>query len=144
MQKMLWIFIGISGFVAVLMGAAAAHWLAATMETADILRIEKAATYQMYHTLALLVLASCCSMQSRCIKTSALCFAAGIIFFSGSLYAYSVTHLHGLVFITPIGGISFMLGWLALTVYGARKQLQVRFRFIKHRILKPEGDTYEA
>lgn len=111
MQKTLWIFIGASGFIAVLMGAAAAHWLAATMDQADILRVEKAATYQMYHTLALLALAVRDISMERWMKRVVFAFAAGILLFSGSLYAYSFTHLKPLVYVTPLGGMAFMLGW---------------------------------
>lgn len=122
MQKTLWIFIGMSGFIAVLMGAAAVHWLATTMDQADIVRVEKAATYQMYHTLVLLALAACGLTEKCRMKWPVIIFALGIILFSGSLYAYSFTHIKALVYITPMGGVAFMLGWLLLARVGFVKK----------------------
>lgn len=113
MTKPLWIFVAVSGFVAVLMGAVAAHWLAASLGVGDIARIEKAAYYQMVHTLALLVIAVAFD-RFPTLQFSAYAFIAGILLFSGSLYLYSFTHFVPLVFITPIGGLAFMLGWLLL------------------------------
>ncbi len=112
---------GISGFIAVLMGAAAAHWLSASLAPEDLNRIEKAATYQMYHTLALLALAAIMTWNDK-IKLSASCwlFTLGVILFCGSLYAYSFTHFRPLVYVTPLGGLSFMAGWLALAIQGVR------------------------
>jgi uncharacterized membrane protein YgdD (TMEM256/DUF423 family) len=47
-----------------------------------------------------------------------LCFLAGIVFFSGSLYLLALTNLRWLGAITPIGGISFIVGWLWLALAG--------------------------
>ncbi|RUM79294.1 MAG: DUF423 domain-containing protein, partial [Candidatus Thioglobus sp.] len=41
-------------------------------------------------------------------------FAIGIVLFSGSLYLYTFSKIHAMVFITPIGGMLFILGWLSL------------------------------
>ena len=115
MIKLLWVFTAVSGFIAILMGAAAAHWLEATLDMTDIARIEKAATYQIYHTLALLALVIGAEARpTGRVRWPALLFMLGIILFSGSLYLYSFTHLRFLVYITPLGGVSFMAGWLAL------------------------------
>ena len=113
-----WAGVGISGFVAVLMGAAAAHWLADTLGPDDLARIEKAAHYQMLHTLAMLALLAA---QLPRMRAAIGLFFAGIVLFSGSLYAYSFTHQHALVFITPLGGLSFMAGWLTLAYRGMRR-----------------------
>jgi len=116
-MRVAWALVGISGFTAVLMGAAAAHWLAGSMQPEDITRIEKAAHYQMLHTLAVLALLA---TQLPRTRVAVWLFFAGIALFSGSLYAYSFTHLHALVFVTPLGGLSFMAGWLALAYRGLR------------------------
>lgn len=115
-KKFAWIFLATSGFSAVLMGAAAAHWLVRTLEPNDIIIIKKAATYQMYHSLALLalLLAYECKNELK-VKLPVLFFIVGIILFSGSLYAYSFTHFKPLVYITPLGGFSFMFGWVSLS-----------------------------
>ena len=114
-SRLIAIFTGLSGFLAVLMGAAAAHWLAAIIAVEDLARIEKASTYQIYHTLALLALLPLLEARPS-LTRSAVAFMVGIILFSGSLYAYSFSHWHPLVFITPLGGLSFMAGWLYLAI----------------------------
>lgn len=115
MKTLLPVFVALSGFTAVLMGAAAAHWLGAVMEPQDILRVEKAATYQMYHTLALLaVVVGSRKEDSRIYRWPSLGFISGILLFSGSLYAYSFTQIGWLRHIAPFGGVAFMLGWLSL------------------------------
>lgn len=106
-------FTALSGAIAVMMGAAAAHWLTTSMGAEDLARIEKAAYYQMVHTLACLVLVTNTTLRAPLATTLLL---IGIVLFSGSLYVYSFTHLHALVYITPLGGLSFIAGWLALAV----------------------------
>lgn len=119
--KILLIFIALSGFSAVLMGAAAAHWLQAVLRVEDISRINTAATYQIYHSLALLGLLALSQLQySWRFGVTALFWVSGILLFSGSLYAYSFTHLMVLVYITPVGGLCFMLGWLSLLLPALR------------------------
>nr|NIR28667.1 DUF423 domain-containing protein [Gammaproteobacteria bacterium]NIR82326.1 DUF423 domain-containing protein [Gammaproteobacteria bacterium]NIV76464.1 DUF423 domain-containing protein [Gammaproteobacteria bacterium] len=49
-------------------------------------------------------------------KTSGALMIAGLVVFSGSLYALSLTGLRGLGAITPLGGLAFILGWLALAL----------------------------
>ncbi len=116
-RKITWIFTAISGFSAVFMGAAAAHWLGKILEPTDIIRIEKAATYQMYHSLGLLalLLSHECKGELK-VKIPVIFFIVGIILFSGSLYAYSFSNFRPLVYLTPIGGFSFMFGWLSLAL----------------------------
>ena len=43
-----------------------------------------------------------------------MCFAVGILAFSGSLYLYALTHLFWLVFVTPLGGGFLLAGWFLL------------------------------
>jgi uncharacterized membrane protein YgdD (TMEM256/DUF423 family) len=115
-QRASLVMAGISGAAAVLMGAAAAHWLQASMDAAAIARIEKAATYQIYHSLVLLglsVLPSC-----RPLRMAVVLMVVGILCFSGSLYLYSFSGLYWLVWITPIGGMAWILGWLAIAAAG--------------------------
>jgi uncharacterized membrane protein YgdD (TMEM256/DUF423 family) len=115
MQRIFWIAAAIFGALSVVMGAAAAHWLQGSVDAAGIARIEKAATYQMYHSLALLMLA----IAAERFSGKALCIAGylfifGILCFSGSLYAYTFLGWHWLVFITPLGGMAWIAGWLSL------------------------------
>jgi uncharacterized membrane protein YgdD (TMEM256/DUF423 family) len=89
------------------------------LEVKDIARIQTAATYQMYHTLMIAILAGLYQFKPlKIIQQSAWIFVLGIILFSGSLYLYSFTHYHPLVFLTPIGGILLIVGWLNLIRMG--------------------------
>ncbi len=96
------------GFLAVALGAFGAHGLKdllAQNHTAAIW--EKAVFYHFIHTLMLFVLA-----QRRPIPSGPwLSFLAGILIFSGSLYLLAVTNTKWLGAITPLGGLSFLVGW---------------------------------
>ena len=71
---------------------------------------EKAVLYHFIHTVMLFVLA-----QRRPVLTGAwLSFFVGIMVFSGSLYLLAVTNVKWLGAITPVGGVSFLLGWTGL------------------------------
>ena len=105
----------IMAFLAVALGAFAAHGLKSRL-SADMLTIfEVGVRYHMYHALALLAVAWA---SSRWPESSAQfagwSFIIGIIIFSGSLYILSITGMRWLGAITPIGGVAFLLGWLIL------------------------------
>jgi len=105
------------GFLAVTLGAFGAHGLKdllAQNHTAAIW--EKAVFYHFIHTVMLLVLA-----QRRPMPSGPwLSFFLGILIFSGSLYLLAVTNVKWLGAITPIGGLSFLVGW-AWLFFTARK-----------------------
>ncbi len=114
-MKFFWIFIALSGALAVIIGAMSAHVLRGIMQVEDITRIQTAVTYQMYHTLMIAVLAVCSQRISfKSIDQSIWLFIAGIVLFSGSLYLYTLTKLYGFVFVTPVGGVLLILGWLSV------------------------------
>ncbi len=101
------------GLLAVALGAFGAHSLKdllARNETAAIW--EKAVFYHFIHALMLFILAGRSSFQ----KGPWLAFLLGILLFSGSLYLFAVTRMHWLVFVTPVGGVSFLVGWLWLAI----------------------------
>jgi uncharacterized membrane protein YgdD (TMEM256/DUF423 family) len=107
----------ISAFLAVAAGAFGAHALRARL-TPDLLAVfETAARYQMYHALALLAAAWAASRWPvGSLRAAGWLFIAGTIVFSGSLYVLSLTGQRWLGAITPLGGLLFLAGWLALTV----------------------------
>jgi len=114
-MKKIWIFIALSGALAVVIGAMSAHMLKDILSVKDIARLQTAATYQMYHTLIIAILAVYYQFRSlRAIKNSCWIFAIGIVLFSGSLSLYTFSKIHVLVFITPIGGLLLIVGWLSL------------------------------
>jgi uncharacterized membrane protein YgdD (TMEM256/DUF423 family) len=103
------LFAALNGAFAVAGGAFAAHGLDAEPGSPQIGWLKTAAEYQIIHAFALLALAALNGP-----KLVSWCFAAGIVLFSGSLYLVVLTGLPWLGMITPLGGIAFIAGWLAL------------------------------
>lgn len=106
-----------AGFLAVALGAFGAHGLKnilAQNETAAIW--ETAVFYHFIHTVMLFVLAG----RKPLAAGPWWCFLAGIVVFSGSLYLLAVTSAHWLGAITPLGGLSFLAGWLWLAIIAVR------------------------
>ncbi|SPE60499.1 conserved membrane hypothetical protein [Verrucomicrobia bacterium] len=101
------------GLLAVALGAFGAHGLKdilARNQTATIW--EKAVLYHFIHGLMLFILAG-----RRPLPAGPwFCFLAGIVIFSGSLYVLAVTNVRWLGAITPVGGLSFIAGWLWLVI----------------------------
>ena len=101
----------ISGLLTVALGAFGAHGLKALLVANETLAVwEKAALYQMFHTLALLGLA----LRPTVNTGAALGFVLGIVLFSGSLYVLAVTNIRWLGAVTPLGGVAFLVGWLLI------------------------------
>ena len=104
--------------LAVALGAMGAHALEARL-TATPKGPETwktAALYHLVHAVALYFLAA----RNRPLAWWSI--FSGILLFSGSLYIYALTQVKFLVFVTPVGGLLFMVGWLALALGKARSQ----------------------
>ena len=101
------------GFLAVALGAFGAHGLKDLLNRNGTAVIwEKAVFYHFIHTVMLFVLA-----QRPTIQVGPwVSFLAGILVFSGSLYVLALTNARILGAITPIGGLSFIVGWLWLAI----------------------------
>ena len=102
-----------TGFLALALGAFGAHGLRTILVQNDTTSIwETAVFYHFIHAVMLFVLAE--------RKTLAVgpwwCFLAGVVIFSGSLYLLAITGVHWLGAITPVGGLSFLVGWLWLAI----------------------------
>lgn len=109
------------GGLGVAAGAFGAHALRSQLEPRMLEVFETAARYQMYHALALFAAAWIYQQsQAPAAQVAGWAFVAGILLFSGSLYAMAFTGVRGLGAITPIGGAGFLIGWLALAVAAAR------------------------
>jgi uncharacterized membrane protein YgdD (TMEM256/DUF423 family) len=101
------------GLLAVALGAFGAHAFKDLLIRNDTTAIwEKAVFYHFIHGVMLFLLATRSPLR-RCPWFS---FLIGIILFSGSLYLYALTKTHWLVFCTPLGGVSFMVGWICLII----------------------------
>jgi uncharacterized membrane protein YgdD (TMEM256/DUF423 family) len=107
----------IMGLLAVALGAFGAHGLKELLTQHGTTAIwEKAVLYHFIHTVMLFMLA----LRRPVPSGPWLSFFVGILIFSGSLYLLAVTNLKWLGAITPIGGLSFLAGWLWLAL-SARK-----------------------
>jgi len=107
--------------LAVAFGAFGAHALKEYLDAYSRGVFQTAVTYQMYHALALLslgpLLALCGSHRAQWwLVLSRNAFLFGIVFFCGSLYLLSFSGLKAFGAITPIGGVAFLLGWVAMLV----------------------------
>lgn len=127
-----WLMIGaIFAGLAVASGAFGAHWLKDAVpkwypdEALQIKRLadwETAARYQMYHALAIVAVGLAMSgAGGRLWSASAMCFALGIVLFSGSLYVLVFTNIKVLGAITPFGGLFMIAGWVLLAIAAAQK-----------------------
>ena len=105
----------ISGFLAVALGAFAAHGLKGKLPPDLFDVFEVGARYHMYHALALLGTAwAVTRWPGGAATTAGWLFVAGTVLFSGSLYALAVTGIRPLGAITPLGGVCFIVGWALL------------------------------
>jgi len=76
---------------------------------------ETGVRYHMYHALGIILVAVVMGrMSGWLIQTAGWCFVAGIVLFSGSLYALALSGVTVLGAITPIGGVAFLAGWACL------------------------------
>jgi uncharacterized membrane protein YgdD (TMEM256/DUF423 family) len=96
-------------------GAFGAHSLKG-MVSADMLVVfETAVRYQMYHALALLIVGGMLTHPfERTMRVAGWCFVVGIVLFSGSLYVVALMGIRWFGAVTPIGGVAFLAGWIAL------------------------------
>lgn len=115
-RHIIWIIIGSAlAALAVTIGAFGAHGLKSRVSADDLVIFETGVRYQMYHSLALILLGLIgVNFQSNIVQLPAILFLAGIIIFSGTLYLIPLTGLRWFGAITPIGGTALILGWIVL------------------------------
>ena len=103
-----------AGLLAVLLGAFGAHGLKGLLgRNGTTTWWDTAVFYHFIHAVMLFILA-----ERKVFPAFAWwSFLAGIVIFSGSLYLLAVTNVHWLGAITPVGGLGFIAGWLALLFY---------------------------
>ena len=104
--------------LAVMIGAFGAHALRPVLEQHQRTEtFELAVRYQFYHSFAIIFSGVLMfHFPSRHMSRGAVCFALGILLFSGSLYTLSLTGIRVLGAITPVGGLLFIAGWVLLLV----------------------------
>jgi len=113
------------GFLGVALGAMGAHalkhgLLEGAADAAQRLEWwETGARYHLIHALAV-GLAALWASKARAARVGGWLFTAGVALFSGSLYAMALTGSTAFARATPLGGVSFMAGWIALAIAAAR------------------------
>ena len=110
------------GFCAVAFGAFGAHALKEKLGVDALKTFETGVRYQMYHVIVLLFVNTYDGFSLKTKKTISLLFFIGILLFSGSLYAITAGNISAksIWFVTPLGGVFLLSGWLTLL-----------FRFLK-------------
>lgn len=101
------------GFLGVALGAFGAHVLEGRLSAQDLATFDVAVRYMVYHALALLIVAGPAG-KLRGAALAGNAFFAGILVFSGSLFLLVGTGVRWLGAVTPLGGLGFLFGWLAL------------------------------
>ena len=102
----------------IILGAFGAHALKKSL-SAEMLTVYKTAVdYHLLHALGLILIGFCYHLfpSVHLLLISAFALFTGILLFSGSLYALSLTSISWLGAITPIGGIFFIFGWLLFAI----------------------------
>lgn len=113
-DKVWWCIAALSGAMMVMLGAYAAHGLAARTTEAMVSAVETGVRYQAWHTLAIMIVLVWRQVQPLAGQRWVLAlWALGMACFSGSLYLMALAGLN-LGIVTPIGGLLLMAGWLAL------------------------------
>lgn len=115
MFRVLLLLAALFGFTGVGLGAFAAHGLKGQLSAEYLAVFHTAVHYQMLHALALLALAALWQrLGGRLLRAAGVCFCVGILLFSGSLYALTLSGISALGMITPVGGLMFLAGWFCL------------------------------
>ncbi|MGO3181661.1 MAG: DUF423 domain-containing protein [Aequorivita sp.] len=105
--------------VTIALGAFGAHGLKNIVDAAAINTFETGVRYQMYHSIAILILGLTPSIPEKIKKRTFWLFIVGMLFFSGSIYLLALNEVLSfnsakIGFITPIGGLLFIIGWVSL------------------------------
>ncbi len=115
MTKIFFLFGCAFSFLGVAFGAFGAHALKQRLSPEMLQIFEVGVRYQMYHAIALFIVAwALHSWNIAGAVTSGWWFIAGIVLFSGSLYVLALSGIKWLGAVTPLGGLSFLIGWLWL------------------------------
>ena len=112
MKKQQVITAGVLGFLAVAIGAFGAHGLKDVLSARMHQTYETGVLYHLVHTAVLLAIA----FSNKSFTKAFWFIAAGIILFSFSLYLYAITGILFLAMITPVGGVSFLIGWIMIII----------------------------
>jgi uncharacterized membrane protein YgdD (TMEM256/DUF423 family) len=119
MRSVFLLFGALSALVGVGMGAFGAHGLKTVISPEMLTIYQTGVTYQMWHALGLIGIALIRQQapDSKLLHWSGWLMFAGIVLFSGSLYALALLNHHWLGMITPFGGVCFIAAWLLIALF---------------------------
>lgn len=122
MAKLMLLFTGISGALAVILGAFGAHGLKQRLAENLLTAYQTGVQYHFYHTLALglTALALYRWPGNSALIAAGWSFIIGMLLFSGSLYLLGVTGMKWLGPITPLGGLAFIIGWVCIIWFAVK------------------------
>ena len=122
MQRSFITWAGVFGALGVACGAFGAHTLRERISPEALGWFETGARYHLLHALALFGTGLAAGqMSERAQRVAGVCFGAGIVLFSGSLYALALGAPRAMGAITPLGGTAWIVGWVALATGSARR-----------------------
>ncbi|WP_198659393.1 DUF423 domain-containing protein [Winogradskyella aurantiaca] len=121
MNKTMLITGTVLGILGICLGAFAAHGLEKLISEDAIKSFETGVRYQMYHAFFLVILGATKLVSYSWLKAIYIVILTGVIFFSGSIYGLSTNNLSSfdfkqIAFMTPIGGLLLIFGWIFLLV----------------------------
>jgi len=119
MAKLFLVAGSLNAALCIVLGAFAAHGLKAKLSAQSLSAFQTGVQYHFYHSLGLILIGVLMlQFQSTggLLKYSGYSMLAGIVLFSGSLYALSVSPWKWLGPVTPIGGLAFIVAWLLLAI----------------------------
>lgn len=102
------------GMLTIILGAFGAHALKEKLDAESMQSFETGVRYMMYHVLAVLLIQNSTLLMEKVKNKISILFFTGIIFFSGSIFviALNLIPASAIWFVTPLGGLFFILGWL--------------------------------
>ncbi len=108
-------FLGaVNAFLAVAAGAFGAHALQGRLDARLQAVFETAVRYHLLHALGMFAASWLCTRGAALSPAGGWLMQAGIVLFSGSLYALALSGVRGFGAITPVGGLCFLAGWACL------------------------------
>ncbi|MFY0603062.1 MAG: DUF423 domain-containing protein [Flavobacteriaceae bacterium] len=111
------------GLTAIIIGAFATHALKEKLTPEALSSIDTAVRYQMYHVIVLLFVNTYKEFEPSLRNRISLFFIVGILSFSGSIYTIYLLNVpaKSIWFITPLGGLFLMMGWLRMLIFFLKK-----------------------
>ena len=104
------------GLLSVTIGAMADH--AFDLDETSLVSVQTAIRYNMLYAAMITILSLL--RVDKMVTVAGYIFAAGTILFAGGIYGAYISQISVMVYLTPVGGITLMLGWLCLIVFSVR------------------------